>query len=84
MQPSNDTSEQHYEVEPHSVKVPIRRFKRISQVLGIYGFYVDVEEHELGDLNEPPNYKAALSKLEYDKLLDAMNAEMQSIKDNQV
>ncbi|GKC51048.1 zinc finger, CCHC-type containing protein [Tanacetum coccineum] len=84
MQPSNDTSEQHYEVEPHGVEVPIRRFERISQAHDIYGFYVDAEEHGLGDLNEPPNYKAALSEPESNKLLDAMNAEMQSMKDNQV
>nr|GEX60595.1 putative reverse transcriptase domain-containing protein [Tanacetum cinerariifolium] len=36
------------------------------------------------DLNEPPNYKAALSDLEFDKWLEAMNTEMQSMKDNQV
>ncbi|GKC45253.1 retrotransposon protein, putative, ty1-copia subclass [Tanacetum coccineum] len=57
---------------------------RISQAPERYGFYVDAEEHELGDLNEPPNYKAALSNPESDKWLDAMNTEMQSIKDNQV
>ncbi|GKD29839.1 hypothetical protein Tco_1240617, partial [Tanacetum coccineum] len=44
----------------------------------------DVEEHELRDLNEHPNYKAALLDLESDKWVDAMNAEMQSMKDNQV
>ncbi|GJU70794.1 retrotransposon protein, putative, ty1-copia subclass [Tanacetum coccineum] len=38
-------------------------------------------EYELGDLNEPPNYKAALSDPEYDKWLEAMNTEMQSMKD---
>ncbi|GJZ56475.1 retrotransposon protein, putative, ty1-copia subclass [Tanacetum coccineum] len=37
-----------------------------------------------GDLNEPPNYKAALYDLESDKWLEAMNTEMQSMKDNQV
>ncbi|GJU20127.1 retrotransposon protein, putative, ty1-copia subclass [Tanacetum coccineum] len=42
------------------------------------------ELHELGDLNEPPNYKAALSDPESDKWVEAMNAEMQSMKDNQV
>ncbi|GJS79067.1 hypothetical protein Tco_0728948 [Tanacetum coccineum] len=47
-----------------------------------YGFYVDVEEYELGDLNKPPNYKAALSDLEFDKWLEAMNTKMQSMKDN--
>ncbi|GJW73181.1 zinc finger, CCHC-type containing protein [Tanacetum coccineum] len=43
-----------------------------------------IEEYELGDLNEPPNYKAALSYPESDKWLEAMNTEMQSMKDNQV
>ncbi|GJR28336.1 retrotransposon protein, putative, ty1-copia subclass [Tanacetum coccineum] len=43
-----------------------------------------VEEHSLGDLNAPTNYKAALLDLECSKGLDAMNAEMQSMKDNQV
>ncbi|GKC07808.1 retrotransposon protein, putative, ty1-copia subclass, partial [Tanacetum coccineum] len=41
-------------------------------------------EHELGDVNEPPNYKAALSDPESNKWLDAMNVEMQFMKDNQV
>ncbi|GJV84943.1 retrotransposon protein, putative, ty1-copia subclass, partial [Tanacetum coccineum] len=41
-------------------------------------------EYELGDLDEPPNYKAALADPESDKWLEAMNTEMQSMKDNQV
>ncbi|GJW35249.1 retrotransposon protein, putative, ty1-copia subclass [Tanacetum coccineum] len=44
---------------------------------------VEVEEHSLGDLNEPAKYKATLLDLKSDKWLDAMNAEMQSRKDNQ-
>ncbi|GKD71641.1 hypothetical protein Tco_1325731 [Tanacetum coccineum] len=44
----------------------------------------EVEEHSLGDLNEPTNYKAALLDPESDKWLDVMNTEMQSRKDNQV
>ncbi|GJX28059.1 retrotransposon protein, putative, ty1-copia subclass [Tanacetum coccineum] len=44
----------------------------------------EVEEHSLGDLNEPANYKATLLDPESDKWLDAMNAKMQSMKDNQV
>nr|GEU98554.1 reverse transcriptase domain-containing protein [Tanacetum cinerariifolium] len=43
-----------------------------------------IEEYELGDLDEPPNYKAALANPESDKWLEAMNTEMQSMKDNQV
>ncbi|GJW79354.1 retrotransposon protein, putative, ty1-copia subclass [Tanacetum coccineum] len=88
-QPSNDTSKQHdevepNEVEPHSVNVPIRRSKMISQAPDRYGFYVDVEEHELRDLDEPSNYKVAMSDPKFDKWLDVINAEMQSMKDNQV
>ncbi|GJR58698.1 retrotransposon protein, putative, ty1-copia subclass [Tanacetum coccineum] len=46
--------------------------------------YGDAEKHELGDLDETANYKAALSDPEYDKWLNAMNVEMQSMKDNEV
>ncbi|GJY51704.1 retrotransposon protein, putative, ty1-copia subclass [Tanacetum coccineum] len=46
--------------------------------------YIDAEEHELGDLGEPANYKAALLDPESDKWLNAMNVEMQSMKDNEV
>ncbi|GJY12830.1 retrotransposon protein, putative, ty1-copia subclass, partial [Tanacetum coccineum] len=35
--------------------------------------YIDVEEHELGDLGEPANNKAALLDPESNKWLDAMN-----------
>ncbi|GJU60345.1 retrotransposon protein, putative, ty1-copia subclass [Tanacetum coccineum] len=41
-------------------------------------------KHELWDLNKPPNYKATLAYPESDKWLEAMNTEMQSMKDNQV
>nr|GEW94272.1 zinc finger, CCHC-type [Tanacetum cinerariifolium] len=46
--------------------------------------YIDAEEHELGDLGEPANYKAALLDPESKKWLHAMNVEMQSMKDNDV
>ncbi|GJX60580.1 retrotransposon protein, putative, ty1-copia subclass [Tanacetum coccineum] len=72
------------EVESQKVEVPIRRSARIPQVPDRYGYYVDVEEYEIGDLNEPPNYKAALADPESEKWLEAMNTEMQSMKDNQV
>ncbi|GJR75171.1 putative reverse transcriptase domain, reverse transcriptase zinc-binding domain protein [Tanacetum coccineum] len=87
--PSENTSKQHNEVKhmdvnPYSEKVLIRRSKRISQAPNRYGIYVDAEEHELRDLNESPNYKAALPDPKSSKWLDAMNVEMQSMKDNQV
>nr|GEU30764.1 zinc finger, CCHC-type [Tanacetum cinerariifolium] len=46
--------------------------------------HVDAEEHELGDLDEPANYKAALLDPKSDIWLNAMNVEMQSMKDNKV
>ncbi|GJX85533.1 hypothetical protein Tco_0336307 [Tanacetum coccineum] len=46
--------------------------------------HVDAEEHELGDLCEPANYKAVFLDPESDKWLNAMNVEMQSMKDNKV
>nr|GFC91868.1 putative retrotransposon Ty1-copia subclass protein [Tanacetum cinerariifolium] len=46
--------------------------------------YIDAEEHELGDLGEPANYKAALLDFKSKKWLDAMNLKMQSMKDNDV
>ncbi|GKB83155.1 hypothetical protein Tco_0950050, partial [Tanacetum coccineum] len=56
---------------------------RKPQAPNRYGFYVDAEEHELGGLNEPPNYKAAFSYPKSDKWVKAMNTDMQSMKDNQ-
>ncbi|GKD80413.1 retrotransposon protein, putative, ty1-copia subclass, partial [Tanacetum coccineum] len=41
-----------------------------------YRYYVDIEEYELGDLDEPTNYKAALADPESDKWLKVMNAEI--------
>nr|GEX84862.1 hypothetical protein [Tanacetum cinerariifolium] len=88
-QPSENTNEVQNEVAPievgpQNVEVHIRRFTRIPQAPDRYCFYVDVEEYELRDLNEPPNYTAALVDPKTDKWLEAMNIEMQSIKDNQV
>ncbi|GKB19079.1 hypothetical protein Tco_0853002 [Tanacetum coccineum] len=88
-QPYENTSKIHdevvpTEVDPQNVKILIRRSERMPQAPDRYGFYVDVEEYELGDLNEPPNYKAASSDPESDKWLEAMNTKMQSMKDNQV
>ncbi|GKC00970.1 hypothetical protein Tco_0987106 [Tanacetum coccineum] len=54
----------------------------------VEGFEPPQEElilvRSLGDLNEPANYKAAMLDLEYDKWLDARNAKMKFMKDNQV
>ncbi|GJT26704.1 retrovirus-related pol polyprotein from transposon TNT 1-94, partial [Tanacetum coccineum] len=69
---------------PQEEVVPIRRSTRTHQAPDHLCLNVEVEEYSLGDLNEPANYKAAILDLESDKWLDAMNAEMQSMKDNQV
>nr|GEV90522.1 hypothetical protein [Tanacetum cinerariifolium] len=63
--------------EPQSDIVPIRRSTRTRHAPDRMCLYIDAEEHELGDLGEPANYKAA-------KWLNAMNVEMQSMKDNEV
>ncbi|GKC57479.1 retrotransposon protein, putative, ty1-copia subclass [Tanacetum coccineum] len=80
-QPSENTSEGHTEIAPTEVKsqnvgVPIRRSVKIPQVPDRYGYYVGIEEYELEDLNEPPNYKVALADPESDKWLEAMNTEI--------
>ncbi|GJW31930.1 retrotransposon protein, putative, ty1-copia subclass [Tanacetum coccineum] len=47
-------------------------------------FNIKVEEHSLGDLNKPANYKVALLDPEFEKWLVAMNEEMQFMNDNKV
>ncbi|GJX46909.1 retrotransposon protein, putative, ty1-copia subclass, partial [Tanacetum coccineum] len=88
-QPFIDTSINHEEDdqevdEPQSDINHIRRSTRTRRAIDRLCLHVDAEEHELGDLGEPANYKAALSDPESDKWLDDMNVEMQSMKDNEV
>ncbi|GJX99312.1 retrotransposon protein, putative, ty1-copia subclass [Tanacetum coccineum] len=87
--PSLDTSLNHEEDdqeidEPQSDINPIRRSTRTKRAPNRMCLYIDAEEHELGDLGEPANYKAALLDPESEKWLAAMNVEMQSMKDNDV
>nr|GEU38648.1 zinc finger, CCHC-type [Tanacetum cinerariifolium] len=87
--PSLDTSLNHEEDdleidEPQSDIVPIRRSTMTRYAPDRMCLYIDAEEHELGDLGEPANYKAALLDLESKQWLNAMNVEMQSMKDNEV
>ncbi|GKD72927.1 retrotransposon protein, putative, ty1-copia subclass [Tanacetum coccineum] len=86
--PSENTSEIPMEVEgfkpPQEEVIPVRRSVRTHQAPNRLCLNVEVEEHSLGDHNEPANYKVAMLDSEYDKWLDAMNAEMQSMKDSQV
>ncbi|GJX99228.1 retrotransposon protein, putative, ty1-copia subclass [Tanacetum coccineum] len=70
--------------EPQSDIILIRRSTRTRHALDRMCLCIDAEEHELGDLGEPANYKAVLLDPESDKWLNAMNVEMQSMKDNEV
>ncbi|GKF75819.1 retrotransposon protein, putative, ty1-copia subclass, partial [Tanacetum coccineum] len=86
--PFENTSKIPIEVEgfepPQEEVVPVCRSARTHRAPDRLCLNVEVEEYSLGDLNEPINYKAALLDPEFDKWVDAMNAEMQSMKDNQV
>nr|GEY76313.1 hypothetical protein [Tanacetum cinerariifolium] len=70
--------------EPQSDIVPIRRSTKTQHAPYRMCLYIDAEEHELGDLGEPANYKAALLDPESEKWLNVMNVEIQSMKDNKV
>ncbi|GJV94959.1 retrotransposon protein, putative, ty1-copia subclass [Tanacetum coccineum] len=84
--PSEITSEIPMEVEgfepPQEEVIPIRRSERTHRAPERLCLNVEVEEHSLGDLNEPTSYKAAMLDPESDKWIDAMNVEMQSMIDN--
>nr|GEX05116.1 retrotransposon protein, putative, Ty1-copia subclass [Tanacetum cinerariifolium] len=86
--PSENTSKIPMEVEgfepPQEEVIPVRMSARTHQAPNHLCLNVKVEEHSLGDLDEPTNYKAGMLDLESDKWLDDMNAEMQFMKDNQV
>nr|GEZ14503.1 retrotransposon protein, putative, Ty1-copia subclass [Tanacetum cinerariifolium] len=65
--------------------------KEVENQLGLQGhapdrmcLYIDADEHELGDLGEPTNYKAALLDRESEKWINSINMEMQSMKYNEV
>nr|GEY96959.1 retrotransposon protein, putative, Ty1-copia subclass [Tanacetum cinerariifolium] len=79
--PSVDTGLDHEEDEPQSDINPICKSSRTRRASDRMCLYIDAEEHELGDLGEPANYKAALLDPESKKWLDAMNVKMQSMKD---
>nr|GEV07759.1 hypothetical protein [Tanacetum cinerariifolium] len=89
MHPSLETSLHHEEDdqeidEPQSDINLICRSTKPRRPMDRVCLYVDDEEHKLGDLGEPTNYKAALVDPESDKWLNAVNVEMQSMKDNEV
>nr|GEX23287.1 hypothetical protein [Tanacetum cinerariifolium] len=59
---------------PQEEVVLVRRSARIQRAPNRLCLNVEAEEHSLGDLNEPTNYKAEMLAAESDKWLDAMNA----------
>ncbi|GJS40494.1 retrotransposon protein, putative, ty1-copia subclass [Tanacetum coccineum] len=75
----HDTLTKPDKLEPRFIKST--RTRRATDRLCLY---VDAEEHELRDLGKPANYKATLLDPESDKWLNAMNVEMQSMRDNKV
>ncbi|GKA66313.1 putative retrotransposon ty1-copia subclass protein [Tanacetum coccineum] len=75
---------EHDDVEPQTDINLVHRSVSIPQAHERYGYYVDAEEHKLEDHGEPTNYRVAFSDPKFDKWLEAMNVEMQSMKDNQV
>ncbi|GJR30098.1 retrotransposon protein, putative, ty1-copia subclass [Tanacetum coccineum] len=85
---SEITSEIPTEVEgfepPQEEVIPIRRSERTLRAPNRLCLNVEAEYHSLGVLNEPSSYKAAMLVQESNKWLDAMNAEMQSMIDNNV
>ncbi|GJZ10642.1 retrotransposon protein, putative, ty1-copia subclass [Tanacetum coccineum] len=78
--PSEITSNIPQEVEgfepPQEEVIPIRRSERTHRAPNRLCLNVEVEEHSLGDLGEPANYKAAMLDPESKRWVDAMNAEM--------
>ncbi|GJR49289.1 retrotransposon protein, putative, ty1-copia subclass [Tanacetum coccineum] len=69
--PSKITSEIPMEVEgfepPQEEEIPIRRSERTHRAPNRLCLNVEVEEHSLGDLNEPTSYKAAMLDSESNK-----------------
>nr|GEV29232.1 putative retrotransposon Ty1-copia subclass protein [Tanacetum cinerariifolium] len=61
------------------------RGKMMLKQRAVYLYVInEVGKQSLGDLNEHANYKATLLDRESNKWFDAMNAKMQSMKDNQI
>nr|GEV58480.1 putative ribonuclease H-like domain-containing protein [Tanacetum cinerariifolium] len=86
--PSKITSKIPTEVKgfvlPQEEEAPFCRSVRTHRAPECLCPNVEVKEHSLMDLNETTNYKDAMLDPKSNKWLDAMNAKMQSMKDNQV
>ncbi|GJV80385.1 retrotransposon protein, putative, ty1-copia subclass [Tanacetum coccineum] len=67
--------------EPTTTAKRLERTRRAPDRLCLN---IEVDDHSLGDLNEPTNYKVAILDSESNKWIDAINAEIQSMIDNMV
>nr|GEV59306.1 hypothetical protein [Tanacetum cinerariifolium] len=70
--------------EPQSDIIPIRMSTKTRHALDQMCLNIEDDEYELGDLNEPANYRAAFLDPESDKWLNDMNMEIQFMRDNEV
>nr|GEU64948.1 hypothetical protein [Tanacetum cinerariifolium] len=61
---------------PQEEVILIRRSRRAHRAPDRLCLNVEMEKHNLGDLNEPASYKAALLDSESNKWIDALNAEI--------
>ncbi|GKC74609.1 retrotransposon protein, putative, ty1-copia subclass [Tanacetum coccineum] len=81
--PSKITSKIPMEVEgfepPQEEVISIRRSERTHRAPNHLCLNIEVDEHSLGDLNEPTSYKAVMLDSESNKWIDAMNAILISI-----
>nr|GEY60405.1 retrotransposon protein, putative, Ty1-copia subclass [Tanacetum cinerariifolium] len=86
--PSEITSKIPMEVEgfePHQEEVIlICRSERTHRAPNRLCLNVEVEEHSPGDLNEPASYIAVMLDSEFNKCINAMNVEIQSVIDNMI
>nr|GEW72804.1 hypothetical protein [Tanacetum cinerariifolium] len=69
---------------PQEEVILIRRSERTHRAPDHLCLNVEIEEHSLGDLNEPASYKAIMLDSESNKWIDSMNVEIQSMIDNMV
>nr|GEV66263.1 retrotransposon protein, putative, Ty1-copia subclass [Tanacetum cinerariifolium] len=78
--PSEITSKIPMEVEgfelPQKEVIPVRRSERTHRAPTRLCLNVEVEEHSLGDLNEPASYKAAMKKTNMDGVVHTYKARL--------
>ncbi|GKA21229.1 hypothetical protein Tco_0701218 [Tanacetum coccineum] len=60
---------------PQKEVIPVRRSERTHRALDRLCLNVEADEHNIGDLNDPTGYKAAMLDSKSNKWIDVMNAE---------